>query len=276
MLKASTPKLVSTQILRTLEDTLVAKQICNMETKSEIKKFGDTVYFTGLADPTVKKYEGTITYEKLKDGSVALKIDQRDYVAFTIDDIEDFQSKIDAKNSQITRASYKTKKATDEYVLGLYAQAGHKIDASAGISSANVLSVTSDIMEQLDEVNVIEGDRFMVIPSWLKQKYILAGVKFQINNGMDGQKGGLAFGEYQGTKILVSNNLTKVGDVYKVLAGSYNAIVFADQIMKSRIIEEMENSFEASFSSLHVYGARVIKPEELVCIDAKKLAETTI
>ena len=42
----SIPKLVSTKILRTLENELLAKKICTMEPDAPIKKVGDTVYFS--------------------------------------------------------------------------------------------------------------------------------------------------------------------------------------------------------------------------------------
>jgi hypothetical protein len=241
---------------------------------------GDTVYFVGLADPTVKEYTGTIAYEDLQDASVALLIDQKEYVAFKIDDIEAFQSSIDLKGSQTERAGYKLRDKADKSVFGLYAGAGITIDATSGVTSANVLSKVSKVVEKLDEANIPGGQRWMTITPWFKQKMILAGIKFQINNGMEGEKGGLEFCNYQETDFYVSNNITTTGSEgsrnSKMLAGSYNSIVYKDQILKSRFIADLENSFAGGYSALHVYGRKVLKPTELILLDATEAAETTI
>lgn len=275
----SIPKLVSTKILRTLEKDLIAEKICTMQPDAPIKKEGDTVYFSGLADPTINDYTGSITYENLQDGTVALLIDQKKYYAFTIPDIEAFQSNIDVKGSQVERAAYGLRDNADQYIFGLYAGAGTTI-TNAAVTSANVLSTTSSAIRKLEENNVKPNERWMVISPWYKEKLILAGVKFQINSGMDGEKGGLSWCNYLDTDIYVSNNIVTTGSEgsynSKILAGSYNSIIFAKQLMKQRFIEELEDSFAGGASGLNVYGAKVLKPKELVLINATQAAETTI
>jgi hypothetical protein len=274
----SIPKLVSTKILRTLEKDLIAKKICTMEPDAPIKKEGDTVYFSGLADPTINDYTGTINYEGLQDSTVALLIDQKKYYAFKIDDIQAFQSNIDVKGSQVERAAYGLRDNADKFILGLYAGASTTVTAT--VTSANVLSTTSTAVRKLEENNVKPGDRWMVIPPWYKEKLMLAGVKFQINNGLEGEKGGLSWANYLDTDIYVSNNVVTTGAEgslnSKILTGSYNSIIFAEQIMKSRFIEELEDSFAGGASGLNVYGAKVLKPKELVLIDATQAVESAI
>jgi len=82
------PKLVSTKLLMTLHNELIAKKICTMDTGSEIKKKGDTVTFPGLSTPTISAYTGTISPENLEDGGVTLLIDQQNYYAFYVDDFQ--------------------------------------------------------------------------------------------------------------------------------------------------------------------------------------------
>jgi hypothetical protein len=274
----SIPKLVSTKILRTLEKDLIAKKICTMEPDAPIKKEGDTVYFSGLADPTISSYTGSISYETLQDSTVALLIDQKKYYAFKIDDIEAFQSNIDVKGSQVERAAYGLRDTADQFILGLYAGAATTVTAT--ITSANVLSTTSTVIRKLEENNVKPNDRWMVIPPWYKEKLMLAGVKFQINNGLDGEKGGLSWADYLDTTIFVSNNVVTTGAEgsfnSQILAGSFNSIIFAEQLMKQRFIEELEDSFAGGASGLNVYGGRVLKPKELVRLNATQSAETTI
>src|SRR5690242_19114245 len=114
------PQIWTTKILRTLEDNLVAKKICNMDAEGEIKKAGDTVYFNGLADPTINTYSGSVTYEGLQDAGMTMVIDQQNYFAFKVTDIQKAQANVDLKGSQAARAAYKLKEACDTNILSLY------------------------------------------------------------------------------------------------------------------------------------------------------------
>ena len=207
-----------------------------------------------------------------------MKIDQAEYTAFKIDDIEAFRSSIDIKGTQVERSGYKLKDSSDKYVLGLAADATitKRIDAnSAGkeVSEDNALQYVAKVRRMLDEANVPHGQAFFVIDPMFKEKLELAGIKFGINEGMKGFEGGLEWADYLGMKLFVSNNVkVTVDGKHLLLAGSYNAIVYADQIIKSRFIAEAEDAFEGLYSSLHVYDAKVIKPAELVVLEAKEAA----
>lgn len=271
----SIDKLISTKVLKELKNNLIAKRICTLDTGSQIKKLGDQVTFTGLSDPTVKKYAGTIEYENLTDEGVTLKIDQKNYVAFKVDDIEAFRSSIDIKGTQVERSAYKLKDAADKYVLSLAKDASitKVVDATGEgntLTEDNVLQYYAKVRRYLDEANVPHGQAFFVIDPMVKEKSELAGIKFGINEGMKGFEGGLEWADYLGMKNFVSNNVLIEENVHYCLAGSYNAIVYADQIIKSRFIAEAENAFEGLYSSLHVFGAKIIKPKELVLFKVKE------
>ena len=272
------PKVWAATILRTLEDNLVGKKICNTQYTGEISKAGDAVYFNGMADPTISSYTGsTISYEALQDARITLLVDQADIFAFKVGDIEKAQAEMDIKGSQAQRAAYGLRKACDTYIMGLYAQAGNVVTA-ATITTANVLSVIGAFQQVLLENNVMEGEMFMVIPPWLKLKLELAGVKFQINNGTNG-KGAMPWTDQLGFDIYVTNQVKNTGTVAtpvsQIMAGSKNAIAFADQITETEDIRLID-TFDTAVRGLHVYGARVIKPLELATGSLTFGAETTI
>ena len=266
----SIDKLISTKVLKELENNLIAKRICTLNTGSQINKKGDQVTFVGLADPTVQDYKGTINYEELEDQGITMKIEQTKYVAFKIEDIEAFRSSIDVKGTQVERSGYKLKDAADKYVLALAEDTAitNRVDGT-GMSEDNALQLVAKVRRKLAEANVPHGQAFLVIDPMVKEKLELAGIKFGINEGMKGFEGGLEWADYLGMKLFVSNNV-KVNEAGKhlCLAGSYNAIVYADQIVKSRFIADAENAFEGLYSSLHVYDAKVIKPAEVVVLEA--------
>ena len=259
------PQLWAATILRTLEDNLVAKKICTTQYTGEIKSKGDTVHFNGLAEPTISPYTGsTISYEALQDSRISLVVDQSDMFAFKVGDIEKVQSGMDIKGSQAQRAGYQLTRSCDTYIMGLYGQAGNTI-TSATITSANVLSVLGSFEQQLAENNVSDNQMWMVIPPWLRLKLELAGIKFQINNGLN-KTGGMAWCDQLGFTVYVTNQVKNTGTiatpVSHIIAGSGNAIGFADQITETEDIR-LESTFDTAVRGLHVYGARVIKPLEL-------------
>lgn len=273
------PKLYSTKILRTLENNLVAKKICPMAPAAEISKMGDVVYFPALADPTIGTYTGAaFTYEDVDDAKVALAIDQYKYFAFQVDDIDQAQANIDIKGSQAERAAYKLRDTMDAFILGKYSEAGTSLTES-GVTSATILSSLARISRALDEKNVPSQSKWLVINPIVKERMILAGIKFQIENGGTGMDGGLSFAEYLDFRVYVSNNLYKTGSdetqVAYVMGGSDNAIVFAEQIMKTRMME-LETSFKMGISGLAAYGGKVIKPNELVVNALTFAAESAI
>ena len=273
------PKLISTKLMMDARAELIAKKICTMDTGSEIKNKGDSVVFPGMAKPTISPYTGTITPETLSDASVTMIIDQANYYAFYVDDIEAFRSVIDVKGTAVDEAKHGLLDTADKYVLGLYAGAANTITAT--VSEAIALSTTSTVCRKLAEANIKAGNRWIVVPEWYKEKLELAGVKFSILEGVAGSKSGVSWANKWDTDFYVSNNLTTTGAegtyITQCLAGSYNAIVYADQIIKSRYIPDVATSFAGQCDGLHVFGAKVIKPKELVRINATQAtASTTI
>ena len=272
------PKLWAATIMRTLEDNLVATKICNTQYTGEIKKKGDAVYFNGLADPTISSYTGaTISYEALQDSRITLLVDQADMFAFKVGDIEKVQAEMDTKGSQAQRAAYGLKKACDTYIMGLYAGAGKTVTA-ATITTINALSVIGNFQQLLAESNVPESEMWMVIPPWLKLKLSLAGIRFQISNGINGS-GSMAWTNELGFDMYVTNQVKNTGTVAtpvsQIMAGSKNAIAYADQITETEDIRVID-TFDTAVRGLHTYGARIVKPLELVTGALTFGAETAI
>ncbi|MDD4125839.1 MAG: P22 phage major capsid protein family protein [Eubacteriales bacterium] len=259
----SIEKIISAEILRTNEDNLIANRICNTSFKGDIKNAGDSVTFIGLNEPTVADYTGAISYESIDDTAITLNIDKDKYFAFRVKDLEELRSSIGLKDSQTKRASYNLKKAVDTYVLGLYASAGTTLTA-ATVTPANALTVVAEMKEALEKANVPDGQSWIVIPPFLKTKLILAGIKFSVNAGINGT-GAIGYTDELGCDLFVSNQLATSGTTCYALAGSYSAVAYAEQILDTQVIERLEDSFDTAVRGRIVFGAKVIKPEELIC-----------
>ena len=259
----SIEKIISAEILRTNEDNLLANTVCNTSFAGDIKDRGDSVVFIGLNDPTVYDYNGNITYEDIDDSSLQLLIDQDKAFSFKIKDIEALRSSIGLEDSQTKRASYLLKNEVDTYVFSLYNDAGAVMDA-VDATPENVLQTVASMKQKLEESNVPDGRTWIVVPPFIKTKLMLAGIKFQINNGVNGT-GAVAFTDELGCDIYVSNQLSVVGDKTMMLAGSYSAIAYAELVLETQVLDRLENSFDKAVRGRLVFGAKVIKPAELVC-----------
>ena len=259
----SIEKIISAEILRTNEDNLLANTVCNTNFAGDIKNRGDSVVFIGLNDPTVYDYEGSITYEDIDDSSLQLLIDQDKAFSFKIKDIEALRSSIGLEDSQTKRASYLLKNEVDTYVFSLYEDAGVTMD-STDATPENVLQTIAEMKQKLEEANVPDGRTWIVVPPFIKTKLMLAGIKFQINNGVNGT-GAVAFTDELGCDIYVSNQLaTDESGATMMLAGSYSAIAYAEQVLETQVIDRLEDSFDTAVRGRIVFGAKVIRPEELV------------
>jgi hypothetical protein len=275
------PALWAATVMRTLEDNLVAKKICSTDYTGEIKQKGDRVHFNGLADPTIGSYTGAdISAEELQDASMTLIVDQQPYYAFLVNDIDKAQSNIDLKNSQIKRAAYGLQKSVDTYIFGLYAQAQANA-APITDGSCDTATVFGDIAllkQYLMENNVPENDMWLAIPPWVQTKLELAGIAFSVNMGINGS-GGMSYAKGLGFDIFVSNNIYNAGTaaapVSSVLAGSYNAIGFADQVTETEAFRH-PTRFSDVCRGLYTFGAKVIKPKELALATLTYAAETAI
>jgi hypothetical protein len=273
------PELYDASVYRTLEDNLVLKKICKAPIKAPIKEYGDTVYFTDLGDPTISDYTGTLTAEELKDSQVAMLIDKTKTFCFAVKDVDALMANIEAKGSQTSRAAYGLKDTVERDVfqnVGADANAGTAVAAT--ITSANVISSVSELARQLYENNVQDSNMFMVIPPWMMIKLKIAGIAFSINMGVNG-KGGMFWTKDLGFEVYVTNTVYNAGTqavpVSTVLAGSFQAVGYADKMLKTRDIE-LSGSRATQLDGGIIYGYRVIKPKELAKLTATFGAESTI
>jgi len=268
--------------MRTLEDNLVAKKICTSEYTGEIKNAGDRVHFDGLADPTIGAYTGAsaMSYEDLVDSDLTLIVDTQKFYAFNVKDIDAAQANVNLKNSQIKRAAYGLQKAVDTSVFALYASAGANASAITDTTcdEASIISDISLLGAYLEENNVPASRKWIVIPPRIKMLLTLAGIKFSINEGINGT-GGMGYAKELGFDIYESNNVynsgTAAAPVYSIMAGSYNAIGFADQILMTEAFRN-QDYFCDSCRGLYTYGTKVLKPKELALATLTFTAPSTL
>lgn len=263
------PTVWSALIIDALRKSLVFGDVANRNYEGEIRGGGEKVKILELGDITVSEYAGTVSYESLDDASKFLEINQKKYFAFSVDDVDKAQANVEIMIQATNKAAYKLRDTADQYIASLHADAGVK--TSLG-TTASPLTVTSDgassttsvkklfslIAKGLDEKNVSQDGRWIVVPPWLHQKIVLAeDARMTVENSAT--TNGIV-GNLFGFQVRMSNNVATAssGTVHKVMAGTNEAISYADQIVKTEALR-LENSFAEGIRGLHVYGAKVVQ-----------------
>lgn len=274
--KGFIPEIFDAQIYRTLEDNLVMKKVIRGVNMSTVKGFGDTIYFTSLADPTITSYTGTITHEALVDDQIAMLIDKEKTFAFKVADEDALMANVDLKGSQAERAAYNLKQSVETEIFQAIYPLATAGTVTATVTSATVLSSIAEMAQKLKEQNVQQNNMWLIIPPWVETKLRLAGVAFQINTGINGT-GGLSWSNELGFDMYVTNTLYESAStpVTQVLAGSYQSIGYADKQLMTRRIE-LEGSRAVGIDGGLIYGYKVIKPKELALGAFTYAAETAI
>jgi hypothetical protein len=146
--------------------------------------------------------------------------------------------------------------------------------ASIALNSGNILDNILKCGQVLDEQNVPEDGRWMVIPAWmsamlktsdLRQAYLTGDAESPLRNGK--------IGMIDRFTLYVSNNLDVVSDsgtnCWHVLSGTRDAISFASQITNVETLRA-QTTFGNIVRGLNVYGFKVVKPEALVDLYVSK------
>jgi hypothetical protein len=279
----------------------VLGEITNNDWEGEIKGHGDKVMIRSIPTITINNYTKglNLTNQVPSSSPLELNIDKGKYFAVVLDDVDKVQADVNLMDMFTNDAATQMKIAIDADVLGsVYADAatGNK-GASAGvlsgglnlgatgaprqITSSNVLDMILDMGLCLDEQNVPEEGRWLVLPPWmgslikrsdLKQAYLTGDSVTPLRNGK--------LGMVDRFTLYVSNNIATTADLgadaapggtagnadstaWNIMAGTRDAISFASQITNVETLRS-ESTFGNIMRGLNVYGYKVTKPEALV------------
>jgi len=270
------PEVWSAKMLVSLKKALVYGQpgVVNRDYEGEISGQGDTVRIRSISRPTIGTYtknSTTITPETLTDAQRALYIDQSKYFAFELDDIDAAQSVGGELEGALQEAVYGLRDVADQYVAALYtgAQAANQIGTVSVTTAALAYTQLRKLKVKLDEANVPMEGRYCVVPPWYEGLLLEEDkfVRVDASGTSEGLRNG-QIGRALGFNVLASNNAPLVtGDDYAVIAGHPSAISFAEQIASIETYRP-ESAFADAIKGLHVYGAKLVRPEAIATVVA--------
>ena len=284
------PEIWSGKLLEKFYDATVLGAICNTDYEGEIRNKGDTVKIRQRPDISISDYEPNqeIALQRPNAATVDLTIDYAKYFAVTLDDVYEIQQDLDQMNMWAEDASESMKITIDSEVMAsvmLGSAAATNRGSAAGrisgdielgvttspvaLDNTNVLDLIVDLGTVLDEQNIPENGRYILLPAWacgmIKKSDLrdasLAGDGTSIlRNGR--------LGMIDRFTIYMSNLLPAgvagglaAGET-AIFAGHSAATTFASQLNKVETLPS-ERTFGRIMRGLNVYGCQVLKSEAI-------------
>jgi hypothetical protein len=261
----------SENLYQALDKKYIAAANCNRDFEGEIREKGNKVRICGIENVSVSDYtknSNMSSPETLADNYRDLVIDQAKYFNFQIDDVDRAQGSPKLMGLAMKNAASALANAADKYIYSLYGEAASNITDEA-VTVEKIIDHLIDARTKLFAKNVSDASDIVIEVSPAIAGLILkAKVNLSTDNTDSLENGCL--GSIGGCKIFVSNNITSLrtetGMTYKCIARTKRAIAFAEQLSEIDAYRP-ELRFADAVKGLHLYGAKVVYPEEMVLLD---------
>lgn len=285
------PEIWSGKLVEKFYSSTVLSAIANTDYEGEIKNQGDRVRIRTKPTITIRDYraDGDLQIDRPEGSNLTLYIGEGKYFNLALDDVMEIQSDLNALSIWSDDAAQQLKIVVDTDVLGGIrggmaaanrGTAAGRITQSVNLGATTtplatvarspsagqveILDVILRLGQVLDEQNIPEEGRWIVMPVWaiaqlkfsdLRQAYLTGDSVTPMRNGRIGMidrftvyssnllpagvAGGLAAGEFM------------------IYAGHAHGLTFASQINKVETIRS-ERSFLTLLRGLQVYGYQIV------------------
>lgn len=304
------PEIWSGKLQAKFYDNTVLSGIANTDWEGEIKDQGDKVKIRTVPNITIRDYTKGLTLltEVPTNSVIELDINKGKYFNVVADDVDKIQADLRLMDIFSNDAAQQMKIAVDTDVLaGLVSQAeattnrgrtAGRIDGALDLGDGFNATVASrrsmaivpgastatarspldfliDMGQAMDEQNLPESGRFVVVPAWFAAMFKKGELKNVYVSGDDtsiARNGRI--GEIDRFTVYVSNLLpfqTGLTDTaggtgkkgFHIFAGVKEGLTFASQVTK---VERLRSTatFGDIMRGLNVYGYKVVTPKAIV------------
>lgn len=283
------PEIWSGKLIEKFYASTVLAAISNTDYEGEIKNQGDKVKIRTKPTITISDYkaDGALSLQRPTGNIVELNVDQGKYFNTILDDVMDVQSDLNLLSMWSDDASEQMKITIDSNVLaGILGGAdtknkgtsagkisgninlgvtGTPLQATAAAASGKVdiLSIMLRLGQSLDEQNIPETGRWIVLPTWastlvkqseLRQAYLSGDGVSILRNGRLGMVD--RFTLYT-SNLLPSGTTVGAAGEWVMYAGHSHGLTFASQVSKVETLRS-EQTFGTVLRGLQVFGYKVI------------------
>lgn len=276
------PEIWSGKLIEKFYATTVLSAISNTDYEGEIKEYGDKVIIRTKPTITIEDYEvdQPLKVQRPSSNVVELLIDKGKYFNTILDDVMKVQADINQLNLWSDDAAQQMKIKIDTAVLadipaGVDADnkgtTAGKISGNINlgatgsaiqVTKTNILDKIVDLGTVLDEQNIPEQGRWIIIPPWiagLVKKSDLRDASISGDGTSILRNGRL--GMIDRFTLYSSNLLSTVTDgsdtCTHVLAGHAHGLTFASQMTKMETLRS-EQTFGTLMRGLQIYGYKVL------------------
>ena len=289
------PSVYSKKVLNFFRKSSVVEAITNTDYAGEISAFGDSVRI--IKEPVISVSDYTrgsdTTATKLTDQEITLVVDSAKAFKFIVDDIETNMSHVNFKEVASSSAAYALRDSYDAAVIatmfdgvsssspdhvlgtdnatdlaaGTFDGTGN-LDIGFGSSEHDPIDVLARMARLLDEQDVPEEGRWFVAGPDFYEVLGQASSKLlsvDFNAGQGSIRNGLvSSGKLRGFDMYKSNNIASTTNAAgKCMGGHISSTATANTILSTEVLRD-PSSFGDIVRGLHVYGAKVLRPEALV------------
>lgn len=270
-------------LLKNLNDQHVYVNLLNRDFEGDINQAGDSVKINSIGRVTIGTYTKNTDIaapETLDDSQQMLVIDQQRYFNFQIDDVDKAQQRPKLMRDAMMEAAWGLADAADAAVATALeagvatASPDNTLTAATSVGTGatddDAYEILVDLGVRLDESNVPQTGRWVVIPPWYHgmlvkdPRFVSFGTQQNLERLKNGQ-----IGEAAGFVIAKSNNVPVSSSAYTIIAGHSVAATFAEQVPPNNLEAfRPELRFADAMKGLHVYGYKVTRPYALASVVA--------
>ena len=219
-------------------------------------KHAASVKILGVGEPTIGAYDSgvDITIEEMSDRGQLLTIDQANYFAFYVDDVNQAQSVPGLKEKYQEKAVHGLAIARDTYVANLIKGVTANVTTAEDLTQEAVKEAIDKGIVALRERNFDEEGVIEITPA-VYNVFKNCLITLSTNNPEYIKKG--IVGVYDDFSVVMSNNMAKDGSFAYCDIRGKKAIAFAGQINEVEALRA-EKRFKDIIRGLDTFGAKVI------------------
>jgi hypothetical protein len=227
---------------------------CLRDYEGDVKQAG-SVKILGVGEPTIGAYDSgvDINIEEMSDKGQMLTIDQANYFAFYVDDVNQAQSVPGLKEKYQEKAVHGLAVARDTYVANLIKGASN-VTTATNLTMEAVKTAIDNAIVALRERNFDEEGVIEITPA-VYNVFKNCLITLSTNNPEYIKKG--IVGVYDDFNVVMSNNMAKDGSHAYCDVRGKKAVAFAGQINEVEALRA-EKRFKDIIRGLDTFGAKVI------------------
>jgi len=270
------PEVWDARLLHWLGVKFVFGGIVNTDYEGEIKGLGSIVHVNQITGGSISNYTRGVDVvpDGIDSNMTSFQINEAKNWACQVNAMDQAVMPFSTLEANMQKYGYLMASAIDAYGLDVaYDGAGLAYAGSvATIGIADIPKMFASINRQMDEANMQEDGRWVIIPPWLYEKMLLSNIGVMAQNNAILANG--VVGSYLGMTLKRSNAIPKANATdFQCVAGAGNdAITYAFKSIETSPYE-LPLQFERGVKSLFCYGAKVMLPDRLMGVLIKEKSE---